>query len=70
MVRCGYVNPGASNAILHTIAEKIREFNDRRDSDRAERFVATELLIETVAAELHSEIKRVLEVECDIGWVD
>lgn len=68
MVRCGFVNPGASGSILYSIEEKLRDFDDRRDHSLTERLTATELLIEELAAELRDEIQRVLEVECDIGW--
>ena len=59
MVRCGYVTVGCGNQILCAIEDALRVTG--RD------ITAT---IEQEAAELCDEIKRLLEVECDIGWTE
>jgi len=64
MVRCGYVNPSASGQIAHAIEEKLREF-ERRPLDYSPSHT-----VEAMAEDLTSEIKRILEVECDIGWIE
>ena len=63
MVRCGYVNPRASGLIFDAIENCLRDV-DAREIGRGER------AIEEWAEELGQEIKRLLEVECDIEWVE
>ena len=63
MARCGYINPKASGLIDNAIVDCLLDV-DAREIGRDERPI-TEW-----AVDLTAEIKRILDVECDIEWVD